>query len=160
MATATQHYDALDLFQHMVNNVFQSQAYDTPGAAAPQQRTVAKPVTERQETRMVRMDVSETEQAYLVLAEFPGIRKEEVSVTIEGKQILLQAEARPAPDVEGVAKRSLLSERFYGKMSRRIQLPQDIDEAAASAKFADGVLELRLPKKKAISGRKLEIQSA
>jgi len=55
-------------------------------------------------------------------------------------------------------ERVLRSERHYGKVSRSFQLGQDIDEAKAQARFADGVLELTLPKKVAASSRKLTIQ--
>jgi len=50
-----------------------------------------------------------------------------------------------------------LNERFYGKLERRIQLPLEIDEAQAQAKFVDGILQLQLPKKRLPGAHKLEI---
>lgn len=52
----------------------------------------------------------------------------------------------------------LRSERYYGKVYRAFSLAQDVDEASAQAKYNDGVLELRLPKKAAVSAKKLSIQ--
>ncbi len=153
MTTAT-HYDALNLIEHLVNNVFQPQAYES--ACKAPNRTAAKQEQAREETRLVRMDVSETEQEYLLLAEFPGIKKEEIDITIEGKHVLLQAQAKRAAPADENAPRSLLNERFYGKLSRRIQLQQDIDSAAVKATFADGVLQLTLPKK-LVAVKKVEI---
>jgi hypothetical protein len=46
---------------------------------------------------------------------------------------------------------------FFGKTARRFALPQELDETRANAKFADGVLNLTLPKKAVVTGRKLEI---
>jgi len=54
--------------------------------------------------------------------------------------------------------RVLRSERYYGKLYRAFQLADAIDDAAAEAKYADGVLELRLPKKAVTSARRLEIR--
>jgi HSP20 family protein len=55
-------------------------------------------------------------------------------------------------------ERVLRTERYFGKVSRSFQLGQDIDDAKAAAKFADGVLELTLPKKAATAGRRLSIE--
>jgi HSP20 family protein len=162
MTTATQ-YDALNLFEQLVNNVFQPHACEAP-QRSPQQaaeigsdRGAASAGQARQETRLVRMDVSETDQSYRVSAEFPGIKKELIEIMIEGKHVFLQAQATLAQAADGSAGRSLLNERFAGKLSRRIQLQQEIDSTAATASFADGVLQLTLPKKLAAM-RKLEIQ--
>ena len=141
------HYDALDLIEQVINQAFQ------PRSKAP----ATSPVT-RQETRLIRMDVSETEQAYLILAELPGVSKDQLEVVIEGKEVLLQAENRRPEALENTPSRNLMEERFFGKLRRRIQLPQEIDDQAAQARFTDGLLHLQLPKKKAGGIRKLEIQ--
>lgn len=141
------HYDALDLIEQVINQAFQ------PRSQAP----VTAPAA-RQETRLIRMDVSETEQAYLILAELPGVSKDQLEVVIEGKEVLLHAESKRPETPENTPSRNLMGERFFGKLSRRIQLPQEIDDQAAQARFADGLLHLQLPKKKAGGIRKLEIQ--
>jgi HSP20 family protein len=103
----------------------------------------------------IRVDVRETAEAYTVAAEIPGVKKEAIHVEIEGNEVTISAETKREAQKEG--EKWLRTERFFGKTARRFALPQDLDEAKAVAKFADGVLELTLPKKAAVSGRKIEI---
>lgn len=103
-----------------------------------------------------RMDVTEEDGAYVVHAEVPGVKKEDINVTIDGNQVAIRAEVKNRTQDKG--EKSLRSERYYGKVYRAFSLAQDVDEAAAQAKYADGVLELRLPKKAAESAKKLTIQ--
>jgi HSP20 family protein len=103
----------------------------------------------------IRVDVRETAEAYTVAAEIPGVKKEDIAVEIEGNEVTISAETKREERKEG--EKWLRTERFFGKTARRFALPQDLDEAKAVAKFADGVLELTLPKKAAVTGRKIEI---
>ena len=103
----------------------------------------------------IRVDVRETADAYTVSAEIPGVKKEDIAVEIEGNEVTISAETRREPHKEG--EKWLRTERFFGKTARRFALPQDLDEAKATARFTDGVLDLTLPKKTAVSGRKVEI---
>ena len=175
MATAT-HYDAFDFLEHVVNRALQPRTHAAcaPRSNAQDPNATAHPATNgaaaatRQPTRLIRMNVSETAAAYLVVAELPGVKKGDVEVVIDGKDVSLQAESKrpetqPASvEAQGtetpVAERLLMDERFYGKLTRRIQLPQEIDDTAAQARFVDGILYLQLPKKKVPGVRKLDIQ--
>jgi HSP20 family protein len=105
----------------------------------------------------LRVDVRETADAYVVSAELPGVKKDQVEVEIEGNEVSIATEivARREP-VEG--EKWLRTERFHGKTARRFALPQEIDEARADARLTDGVLELTLPKKAPAAGRKVAIQ--
>jgi HSP20 family protein len=103
----------------------------------------------------IRVDVRETAEAYTVAAEIPGVKKEDIHVEIEGNEVTISAETRREAQKEG--EKWLRTERSFGKTARRFALPQDLDEARAAAKFADGVLELTLPKRAAVTGRKIEI---
>lgn len=105
----------------------------------------------------VKMDVSEDEKAYTVHAEIPGVKKEDIHVTIDGNQVAISAEVRNEKEVKE-GEKVLRSERYYGKVSRAFTLGQDVDEAAAQAKYCNGVLELRLPKQVAAKARRLNIQ--
>lgn len=108
------------------------------------------------EAPRIRVDVAETEAAYVVSAELPGVRKEDIQVSIDGAQVTLSAEVkREREAAEG--NRLLHVERSYGKASRSFTLPQELDEAKAEARFRDGVLELTLPKKAAAARRQIEI---
>ena len=104
----------------------------------------------------IRVDVKETPEAYTVHAELPGVKKEGINVEIEGNEVTISAETRREVDKKDQEK-WLRTERFFGKTARRFALPQEIDEARANARFNDGVLELTLPKKAVVTGRKLEI---
>lgn len=105
----------------------------------------------------IRMDVKEDDNAYTVHAELPGVKKEDINVTIEGNQVAITAEVkRNREDKQG--EKVLRSERYYGKVYRAFSLAQDVDEASSQAKYDEGVLELRLPKKAVANARKLAIQ--
>lgn len=108
------------------------------------------------ETPEMKVDVKEQERAYVVHAEMPGIRKEDIHVTIEGGTVSISAERKETKEAKE-GERVLRSERYFGKVARSFQLDQDIDDAAATAKFSDGVLELTLPKKAVAQTRRLVI---
>ncbi|MGQ0511664.1 MAG: Hsp20/alpha crystallin family protein [Betaproteobacteria bacterium] len=108
------------------------------------------------EAPRIRVDVTESEAAYVVSADLPGVRKEDIQVAIDGNQVTLGAEVKREKEIaEG--NRVLHVERAIGKSSRSFTLPQELDEAKAEAKFRDGVLELTLPKKAATARRQIEI---
>jgi len=103
------------------------------------------------------VDVTEKNGAYVVTADLPGVKKEDIHVDIDGVQVTLRAEVkREKQAAEG--ERVLHTERSYGKVSRSFALPQELDEAKAEAKFRDGVLELTLPKKAAAARKAITIQ--
>ncbi len=105
----------------------------------------------------IRVDVKENGDAYVVEAEMPGVAKEDIHVTIDGSVVTLRAEVKQM-DAQTADEKLLRSERYYGSVARSFQLPVDIDEDAAKAKFDNGVLVLTLPKKKGRSGQRLSIE--
>jgi HSP20 family protein len=105
----------------------------------------------------IRMDVAENDKAYVVHAEVPGVRKEDIHVTIDGNQVTISAETQHKREQKD-GEKVLRSERSYGKAYRAFTLAQDVDEAGAEAKYVDGVLELTLPKKAATSAKRLSVQ--
>lgn len=105
----------------------------------------------------IRMDVKEDDKAYIVHAEMPGVKKDDIHVTIDGDQVAISAEVKSEKDVKE-GEKVLRSERYYGKVSRAFSLGQDVDQGAAEAKYHDGVLELKLPKKATSASRELAIQ--
>jgi HSP20 family protein len=104
----------------------------------------------------IKMDVREQKESYLVHAEIPGVKKEDIHVMIEGNQVSITAEVKQEKEVKE-GERLLRSERSFGQVSRVFQLAHEVDDAKASAKFTDGVLELLLPKKQGTSNRRLTI---
>lgn len=108
------------------------------------------------EAPTIKIDVKEQEKAFVVHAEMPGIKKEDIHVSIDGPSVSISAERKEEKEVKE-GERVLRSERYFGKVSRSFQLGQDIDDSQASAKFTDGVLELTLPKKAATQAKRLNI---
>ena len=104
----------------------------------------------------IKMDVKEDDKAYTVHAEIPGVKKDNIHVTIDGNQVAISAEVKNEKEVKE-GEKVLRSERYYGKVSRAFTVAQDVDEAAAQAKYNDGILELTLPKKMAVKSRRLNI---
>jgi len=103
-----------------------------------------------------RMDVTENDKEYQVLAELPGLKKEEISVTINGNEITVSAEVKQEKEVKE-GETVLRAERYYGKIQRAFTLGQEVDEATAQAKYNDGVLELKLPKKTVAAAKRLAV---
>jgi len=105
----------------------------------------------------IKMDVKETDGGYTVSAEIPGVKKEDIHVTIEGSVVTVRAEVKQE-DTQTKDDKLLRSERYFGSVSRGISLPQDIDQSQAKAKYDNGVLTLTLPKKQGNGSQKLRIE--
>lgn len=104
----------------------------------------------------IRLDLSETDGAYAVKAEIPGVKKEDIDVRIDGNQLTISAEVKQDKE-ENKDGRVLRCERRYGYASRSVLLGSDVDQAAADAKYSNGVLELALPKNAPAAGRRLTV---
>lgn len=135
-----------EAFDDLFNKLFQGFVVHPVSANAP--AGAAKPFS---------VEVIEDEKSYAVHAELPGVARDDIHVTIDGNDVAITAEVKNQREV-GQDGRVLRSERYYGKLHRAFQLADTIDEAAAEAKYADGVLELRLPKKAVTSAKRLEIR--
>ena len=105
----------------------------------------------------VKVDVAEQNGAYKVTAELPGVKKDDIQVSIDGSQVTLTAEVKREKETSK-DERVLHAERVFGKVTRSFTLPQEVDEGKAEAKFRDGVLELTLPKKAAAQRKQITIQ--
>lgn len=105
----------------------------------------------------IKVDVKETDQGYTVQAEVPGVAKDEIQVSIDGNVVTLSAEVKQS-DSQTSDEKVLRSERYYGAVSRSFQLPADIDQDTAKAKYDNGVLTLTLPKKKSGASQRLSIE--
>ncbi len=105
----------------------------------------------------VKIDVKEDEKSYLVHAEIPGVKKDDINVSIDGNQVSISAEVRREKE-EKQGEKVLRSERYYGKVYRAFALAQDVDQAGATARYENGILELTLPKKQATAQKRLTVQ--
>ncbi|WP_292936303.1 Hsp20/alpha crystallin family protein [Noviherbaspirillum sp.] len=105
----------------------------------------------------IRMDVSETEQAYQIKADIPGVKKEDIKVAIDGNVVSIRAETKEEKE-EKTEGNMVRKERHYGEQYRSFTLPQDVDESKVEAKYQDGVLSLMLPKKAGGTTKQITIQ--
>jgi HSP20 family protein len=100
-------------------------------------------------------NVSETEDEYRVSVELAGMGKDDVGVSIQEGRLTISGEKRKEEQEE--KENYLRYERSYGSFTRTIPLPTSVDEGRISAKFKDGVLTVRLPKRPEARGKKVEI---
>lgn len=118
---------------------------------------MVKPLTETKDQALsLAIDVRENEDAYLVSADIPGTRKEDIQVNINGAHVSISVERKNEKSVNEQEK-ILRSERSFGKVSRAFEMEHEIDESQASAKYTEGVLELVLPKKIVSAATRLTI---
>lgn len=90
------------------------------------------------------VDISETDAAYLIKGEIPGVKKEDVRVTIEDGMLTMRGERKM--EKEEKDKKFHRIERSYGSFMRSFRLPDDADETAVKAEFKDGMINVSLPK--------------
>lgn len=109
------------------------------------------------EEPQIRMDVTEDEKAFVVKAEVPGVRKEDIKVSIDGNRVSISAEIRREKE-EKKGETVIRSERYYGNQFRGFTLHQDVDASKAQANYENGVLALTLPKKEPASAREIEVK--
>jgi HSP20 family protein len=123
-------------------------------------RRFLSPTTWEAETPALKMrvDVAELDNAYEVKADIPGVKKEDINVRIDGNVVQIDAEVKRESESKDKAGKVLRSERYYGNITRSFSLADDVDEARAEAKYADGVLTLKLPKKATAAARKVTVQ--
>lgn len=105
----------------------------------------------------IKLDITEDDKAYHVKADLPGVKKEDIAVEIDGNQVSLTAEVKRESE-EKAGERTVHSERYYGKQFRSFTLGREIDRKKAEARFADGVLQLTLPKNGGPAAERLTIQ--
>lgn len=113
--------------------------------------------TDPQSLKM-RVDLTEKENAYLVKADIPGVRKEDINVRVDGNVVQIDAEVNREKDTKAEGHKLLRSERYWGSISRTFSLSHDIDDAKVQAKYADGVLTLDLPKKSSSTLKKVNVE--
>lgn len=97
-------------------------------------------------------DVSETDREYLIKAELPEVKKEDVNVTLEDGVLTITGERRH--EKEHKERNELRVESFYGTFSRSFSLPENIDPSGIEAESKDGVLRVRIPKTEASKAQK------
>jgi HSP20 family protein len=105
------------------------------------------------------VEVSETDDQYVVRAEMPGVRKDDIDVNLEDGILTISAETRSETE-EREGERVIRQERRFGKYLRSLRLGTEVDADKVKAVYRDGVLELSLPKAEEIKPKKIEVKVA
>jgi HSP20 family protein len=104
----------------------------------------------------IKMDVKESNGDYMIKAEIPGVKKDDIHVSIEGNRVSISAEVKKEKE-EKEGEKVIRSERSYGMASRSFSLADEVDASKVQAKYTDGLLELTLPKKTGSSRKEIAI---
>lgn len=110
--------------------------------------------------QLIRADVTENDNAFVLRADLPGLKKEEIAVEIDGKHVTIRAEKKEEKQEKKAQNGATVtrSECFQGTATRSFVLSRDVDAEQARASYQDGVLELTLPKKNDGQVKKLSIE--
>jgi HSP20 family protein len=101
------------------------------------------------------VDIRETEEAYLVTAELPGLTKKDVDVTVENSILTLSGERRWEKSSESETYHRM--ERAFGRFSRSFTLPHQVEADKVKANFKDGLLTVSIPKAEQAKPRRIAI---
>jgi HSP20 family protein len=103
-----------------------------------------------------RVDISETDKEFVVKAEIPEVKKEEIKVNVDNGVVTIQGERKHEKEEKG--KKFHRVECYYGKFARSFTLPDNIDETKIKASFKDGMLNLQIPKSAAAKPKAIEVK--
>jgi HSP20 family protein len=104
------------------------------------------------------MDVQETDAEYLIKADLPAVKREDVKVSVEDGVLAVEGERKMEKDEKNQKFHRI--ERSYGKFVRRMAVPSDVDQAKVQADFKDGVLNVHLPKSPVAKPRSVDVKIA
>ena len=94
----------------------------------------------------MKLEVTEDDKAYTIKAEIPGVKKEDIHISVDGSLVSISAEVKKETEKKE-GEKVVHSERYYGQVARSFTLDKEVEQGAAHAKYTDGVLEAVLPKK-------------
>jgi HSP20 family protein len=113
-----------------------------------------------EETRFIRwsprVDIVEQDGGYELVADLPGLKKEDIKIEIEDNMLTLKGEKKLEDEKKD--KNYRLSERYYGEFARTFALPENVDRDGIVAEFKDGVLKLEIPKTEKAKPKQIEVQ--
>lgn len=136
----------INAIQGEVNRLFDS-FFDAPARA------------ERGPRRWVpAMDLLETDDAYVLRADLPGVHEEDLTIEFEDRTLTVAGERKSAVEAEREGYHRI--ERSWGAFSRSLTLPEGVDGDAIAARYENGVLEVRVPKPLQRQPRRIAIESS
>lgn len=120
------------------------------------QRQMSKPFYDLSLPESINIDIRATPEAFSLQADIPGVKKEDISVTIENRQLQICVEAKQEKE-EKKDEKVIMSERYFGFVSRTVTLPGDVDSSKVEARYENGVLFLKLPKSSTKASNRIAI---
>ena len=149
-------FDPRDLFslQDRMNRLFEEAAEQRRGGRAGEEEAAEAEVEMERADWIPATDVYETEEEYTLALDLPGITREGLDVSLDESRLTIRGERKAAP--EGVVARR--AERPAGRFVRSFTLPETVDRQAIAADYKDGVLLLRLPKRREQPARRVKIE--
>lgn len=102
------------------------------------------------------IDLSEDKDNFVVKADLPGIKKEELDIKVEGRVLTVKGERKEEKETK--EKSYFSSERFYGAFTRMIELPAEVKADQVKASYKDGVLEIMLPKAEGAKAKHITVE--
>lgn len=123
--------------------------WTTPGV-------VIRPLHGRPLPEEFAVELREDDGRYVLEAEIPGLKKEDIQIEIDGPLVSIGAEVKQC-DRKVENERLVQSERYYGAVTRRITLPSEVDSAHCEAVYQDGILTLVLPKKASAAAKRIAV---
>lgn len=102
------------------------------------------------------IEVHEEADQFMVTADLPGLRKEDLNISVQGNMLTLRGERKR--EKESKSKEYHYSERFFGSFTRTVELPAEVDSGKVKASYRDGVLEISLPKSESAKPKQIQIE--
>jgi spore coat protein M/HSP20 family protein len=103
------------------------------------------------------VDITEKDDSYVLEAELPGYKQEDVQVHVE-KHVLRLSSSKQTCNEEKEGKKTLVRERCYQSFERSFSLPEDVNENLIEGEFTDGVLKVTMPKQEVAQPKKIEVK--
>lgn len=116
-------------------------------------------VSETEADIMLALDVHETDDSYLVVANIPGVPVDDIDIRLHDNVLSISAESSFENDEEKQG-RVLLQERRYGKFNRSLRFPVQVNNEAVEADYSDGVLTVTIPKTEEVKPRRIEVKNS
>ncbi len=104
------------------------------------------------------VDMEEDKESFIITAELPGIKKDDIKITIADNKVMISGEISEEKDIQ--EKNYFLKERSRGKFSRGFTLPTSIDSTKVEATYKEGILTLTLPKAEEARPREITIKDS
>lgn len=104
----------------------------------------------------MKLEVNEDDKAYTVKAEIPGVKKEDIHISVDGNLVSISAEVKKETE-QKEGKKVVHSERYYGQVARSFTLDKEVEQGTAKASYTDGMLEVVLPKKQGATAKKIAV---